>query len=214
MGSEDTPDFKIQVKMSREHFSSQNVLDAIQLQSEETLQWLRKNVQSYDSEGNLDQRTPWWTVPCLPKTEISRRVLEETRNRVLRDRVYEHGMQHFLHGLSAKGVIGQLSTETIDVVVNDATTPVVVNQLVARKYTKDVPDGVKLSKLRDLYGHGAETKPAKIRDRVVKRLHPIGVLTVRYSGEYDISLGPVAKAFWIDVYLPVVSETNINIGNE
>lgn len=185
--------------------------EVIDEQMEETLRWMQENKQSYGPDGTLDQMNPWWTVPSRPTTELEKIVLSETRNRVLRDRAYEHGILHALHGLSEKGEIAPLDKKTIDVIVNDAMTPGVINQLLARKVREKTLDGVKLCELSKLYGHGKDTKPARIRDRVVKPLHPVGILSVRFAGEYDISIGPVAEAFMLNVYLKVVNDTDINI---
>lgn len=194
------------IVVAREYFSSPGILAAIDAQAKATLCWMRANTESYDTLGNPVRRAPWWPQPSSGHTECP--VLLETRRRLLRDRAYEHGILHMLDGLVQRGVIDDLDLKSIDIIIN-ATTPAVLNQMVAHRYT-DGPDGVSLAGLRDLFGNGKGTSPTKLRDRIVTRLCPIGILNARYADGYMIELGPVAEAFFARVYTVIVNETDVN----
>ena len=89
-------------------------------------------------------------------------------------------------------------------------TAVVVNQLAGNYFAPKAPDGVSLAKLSELFGNGKNTKPAKIRDRLLGGLAAIGIFKGRENQGYDISIGVVGEIFFSMVYAPIINGTSIN----
>jgi hypothetical protein len=197
---------QFEIHRARRYFSRAEVVAAAEKQAQTTLLWMRKNTQSYTEKGNLCKDESWWPVP----EKTSCRVLKATRKRVLLDRAYEHGILHFLRGLEESKTIDTLVDRIIDTVVG-AMTPVVLNQLVAKRYSpEEKNDGVSLSKLSMLFGNGQNTSPAKVRDKYLGDLSLIGLFSSRENDGYDISVGLVGRVFFVDVFALIVDEMDLN----
>lgn len=189
---------------SRSYFDRKDVRESIYQQAEETLGWMQTNKQSYSACGDL-KFEPWWPAP----QETSCIMMKAAREKVLLDRAYEHGILHFLRGLETREVIDPLNDRIIGL-VTDAMTPVVLNQLAMYRFSPAAPDGVTLSALSKLFGCGENTKPTKVRDRLLGDLSLIGLFKARENKGYDISIGTVGEIFFSSVYAPILNETSVN----
>lgn len=199
-GQENVPDY---VNGSRNYFSRPEVKDKIEILAECTLAWMRENKQSYSPTGDLIYEA-WWPVPSVTDCKI----LKLAGEKLLADRAFEHGILHFLRGLEEEGVIGKLNKRIIGLVVT-AMTPIVLNQLVIYRFHDRMPNGVSLRTLSALFGNGQNTKPAKIRDRLLGDLAGIGLFEARENEGWDISIGPVGELFFKLVYTPIMNEVSI-----
>ena len=68
---------------------------------------------------------------------------------------------------------------------------------------------VSLKELAGLLNFSANTKITKARPRL-DRLCDLGLLDGRHRGQYSVSVGPVGDAFYASVFVPIVSEINVN----
>lgn len=198
---------RLKIDEARQHFAKTEVINSVNKQAQTTLSWMRENEQSYSAEGNLCENKPWWPVP--DKTSCG--VLKVTRKRVLLDRAYEHGILHFLRGLEkSKTLCKQPLVDRVLNTVLGAMTPVVLNELVTRRYSKKMSEGVSLSELSVLFGNGQTTSPAKVRDKYLEDLSSIGLFSSRENQGYAISVGLTGEIFYTKIFAPIVDTTDIN----
>ena len=195
------------IKKSREYFDSDEVKKSIARQVDLTLSWMRANNGSYTSSGALKSNEGWWNTP----RHTNDLVLVETRSGILRDRAYEHGMLHFLLSLQKELEIS-LCPEVISL-VTEAVTPGVIRQFI--NLNRAEPTGShSLAKFGDLYGYEQSCRSALYRDNKLIPLCEIGFLTARFNQTYAISIGPVAKAFYVGVFMPIINEMVVNPDQE
>lgn len=193
--------------VSRAYFSDPAVSKQVDDKIDAVYAWLLSNKQSYTPLGDLREKKPWWPTPAaidIDDLQLAEALLE-TRRRILRDKVFGYGLMRLLRGLEDEEVIGELTDATLDV-VNGAMTQVIVSQLVSKKIAPKHCGTVSLNKLSELYGNGVNTKPTKIRNRLLARLCPVGLINARFNMGYEISIGPVAYAFYTKVFVPLVNE--------
>jgi hypothetical protein len=199
-----TPERRDQLKTAKQHFNCESSKAAIDQQADETLAWMRRNDRSFSADGH--ERREGWFVPPGGTDDIT---LKVRRQRLLLDRAYEHGILHFMFGLVEKGIVPRLDSKQIDLLV-DAMTPVVINELAGFPLIGKENEFFPLSKIRDLFGNGKNTKPAYIRDRRLIPLAKLGILegTERKDG-YQIKIGYIGLVFFRDVYARIVAETDV-----
>lgn len=197
-------DVQWEIAKARRYFAKAEVTEALKLQAQKTLDWMRDNKQSYEASGSLKQSEPWWPAP----PETGSKVLQLCRQRVLQDRAYEHGMLHYLRGLEHDGIIDRLNDRVIDMVVS-AMTPVVLGQLVIRRHSPHLLDSSTLAELSQLFGNGKGTKPTKIRDKYLGDLAALGLVNGRENQGYAISVGPVADIFYTDVLTVIIEYMDV-----
>ena len=167
---------------------------------------MRRNKESFTANGHVNKCEPWWKVPPLTEDEI----LIDGRKQMLRDRAYEHGMLHFMFGLANNDVVEFSPDTEAAKVLTQATTPKVINQLVMLSHA-DVPvSSISLVKLAEFYCYTDGTKSSKVRDRYLKRLAPLGILSAYVNGGYAIGIGPVAEVFHEKIFFQIINETSVN----
>ena len=199
--------WEVSIRKSREYFESDEVEKSIARQVESTLSWMRANNGSYTSSGALKSGEGWWNTPSYTDDFV----LVETRSGILRDRAYEHGMLHFFLSLQKELEIA-LSPEVISL-ITEAVTPGVIRQF--RNLNRAEPTGThSLAKFGDLYGYEPTCRSALYRDNKLVPLCEIGFLTARFNQTYAISIGPVAKAFYVGVFMPIINEMVVNPDQE
>jgi len=192
------------LRKAKDWFNSDFVKQAAQQQAIETLAWLRRNDRSFTAAGE-ERREPWW-----PQPKTTDHVgLKVRRLKHLLDRAYEHGIQHFMFGLKEKGAVeARLGSRHINLLVS-AMTPVVINELAGYPLIGD-NSYIRLAKLRDLFGNGKRTKPARIRDSRLIPLAGLGLLEgAPVKDGYNVRIGHLGLVFFKDVYAPIVDETDV-----
>ncbi len=198
------------IDTARQYFKHATVLDQINEQVEETLTWMRNNTESFSATGALERGKPWWPetrpVAEVVSEDWKREVLLETRRKQLRDRTYEHGVLHFLMGLAGRGVLSY-PDERLVKLVTEATSPALINQLMAHRVAGG---SMSLSDLAEFYCYSPGTNNVRVRDKCLPGLCPLGLLSARCDQGYDITIGAVGEAFYKDVYMPILAETEID----
>lgn len=170
-----------------------------------TLNWLRSREGSYDHMGGLHENVPWW--PAVSFTEDP--IILVTRLTALPSSAFEHGLLHFMKGLERrKALLFPLGRTHIAELVRPAL-PSLIREAVVWHHGIKPSTCVSLKKLAELLNFSPNTKITKARPRL-DRLCDLGLLNGRHRGEYSVSLGPVGDAFYTKVFVPIVSEVNVN----
>lgn len=168
-----------------------------------TFAWLEIDKESYRPNGDLVEE------PFFPEPEpTDDAILNEGRGQMLRARVWEHGLQKKLNVLVKKGIfLPLINGNPKSVLVEIATDPmtsVVVRELVTGYHAGSPHDISSLADLMKLYRY-VSGKGSRFRESHLCRLAAFGLVTVRADKSgYAIKAGPVGRAFYIDVYLPIV----------
>ncbi|MBU0781969.1 MAG: hypothetical protein KKC72_18245, partial [Alphaproteobacteria bacterium] len=168
----------------------------------ETLAWLKANKESYRFNGDVASE-PWWPTP--PKTDNP--ILLEERGRALRARAFEHGLLRLLNLLKTRDVFSDLgegdAKSLIIEIGTDPMTDIIVREMEKGRQAGPQHESVNLTFLRGLFKYSPTVKPAKVRDKRLRPLATLGLVTVRFDGsEYSVKSGVVAIAFYEKVYFP------------
>lgn len=188
------------VNGSRSYFDNPEIIEKIDQQSLDTLAWMRLNEESYTKTGDL-RYEPWWHGAA----PTDQRILKHAGDNVLRNRVYGHGMMHFLRELEKRRVIDGLNKRIVGLIY-DPITPDVLDQLVIHLFHEKMQDGITLRHLNELLGYGENTKTAKGRDRYLGDLAGLGLVRGRANAGWDIELGAVAKVFYSQINSVILDE--------
>lgn len=191
------------------HFAQSDVRIAIGEQVPLTLKWLRSREDSYNHMGGLQENIPWWPTVSFNDDPV----ILVTRQTALNSKAFEHGLLHFMRGLERRSgaLLHPLAKKYIAALV-DPALPSLLREAVVWHHGIKPSTCVNLKKLAELLNFSPNTKVTKARPSL-DLLCDLGLLNGRHRGEYSISLGPVGDAFYTKVFVPIVSEININPQN-
>lgn len=176
---------------TRSWFSRKETIALIEDAVPATRQWLEGNEEHYPA--SLTRTEGPWRMPVKPTEDGGKR---RARVRGLGYQVYENGLLNFLDRLSSVGVVDKPIPIEIRALATDSDTIPVIEQLVM-----DDDSYLDLVGLAAQFGLSQRTAPAKARDRQLIRLVSVGLLLARTDGRgYAITLGPVAKIFYRDIF--------------
>ena len=185
---------------------------------DETRTWLSTNRESFVADGGRVDR-PWW--PVLAKTDNNS--LKLIRLFDLDARVWEHGLQQFVHLLARKSGVVRTAADLkarkkarsrrkknfnlFADIATDPMTSVVLRELVKFKFGKDEKlreqPYTTLAHIRELHRCGTDQSAQNVRDRMLE-LALFGLIRMELNSKsYLIEIGPAGLAFFNDVYLPV-----------
>ena len=188
-----------------DYFGEPEVKSSIFEAADQTNPWLMENSESYGPDGHLNQGKGWW--PRLTATNDS--MLLEERGRMLRARIFEHGILHFYWKL-VRGNVVPKSDELHDF-IRTSDVNVWWRQLRARDLAPSQP-AMSLSKFRDTGTFGTRTTPSKCHPHLLKMcILGMAIAKRNMSGDYAIFIGPSGLAFYDKVYFPVLQEFNDRI---
>ncbi|SCB37475.1 hypothetical protein [Rhizobium hainanense] len=210
----------------REWSHDQDTASAIAICAATTRDWLKNNkipdqwlktdkIFSKLCEPDKGELVEWWTPP----TRYDDEVMAEGRAVLLRQRVYDYGLLHFLKQLVAATLINVPRDQDVDELLQP-TSFFGFNQLLLFARLKALDPSryqallanpeknISSAAVAELFGIKSANRSQLFRKKLV-RFGSLGLVTSRPGMEQGrvIELGPAGEAFFVEVYLPILKQT-------
>lgn len=213
-------------ELNADRFATADAQHAIGDAVEETTRWLRRNYASIDAHGTPDEGKPWFdesgfaapypvirghtdcaAIPCAACRQRGR-MAEKERHSTLDAKVYEHGVAKFAYALGERGLL--------DFDRDDPRTLVFLRSgevegwfhVLVRYSWRGI--AMDLEEFRDTGDYNPNTPQAHAKPKLIK-LSDVGFALVSRQKSYSIIAGPVAKAFYEQVWFPITEEFKMKI---
>lgn len=168
----------------------------------ETCDWLRLNEASINAEG-VEVKKPWFdeiAYATPPANFMMRKAREDT----VASQAYEHGIAKCLEIANSKGLI-KIARDDIHPLVFARSGEVQGWLNVLTRYSW-IGRPMNLRHFRDTGDFHPETPQAHAKKKL-ERLENLNFVTVtRPANEFIITVGPLAKTFYENIWFPIKEE--------
>jgi hypothetical protein len=195
---------KTRIEELNEHFAKPEVKAAIERVAKETFQWLKENKQQRNQDPNRFK--PWW--PSLAKSENN--LIRRNRKHQLPDKVYGNGLWWMIEELISKGMLLANEKHLIKKALSYSGAAL-HHELIGYRFKKDIlkihenpdDDAVGLNDVAERFDY---ENPTNVRDQFVDLMATFGLWAVKIPNDFEIRVGPVAYAFHIHAYVPILDD--------